>query len=211
VDSASNVQAVLSPDRTRIAFSSNRNGSFDCSMEADGRNARRITTDGGSEGEPAWTPDGTTIVFTSTQPGAGSQLRSVRADGKDARLLTNAPGGNTSPAVSPDGRTIAFVSAREGNQDIYLTDLTGSEARRVTKTDARESSPRFLPSGELVYVSERGGRSKGSRVLRIAPGAAEAAPVLTPSSRSLRSPSRDARPRPTSSVGSQTRGRARPS
>jgi uncharacterized protein YjdB len=179
VDSASNIQAVLSPDRTRIAFSSNRNGSFDLFvMEADGRSARRITTDGGSEGEPAWTPDGTTIVFTSTQPGAGSQLRSVRADGKDARLLTNSPGGNTSPAVSPDGRSIAFVSAREGNQEIYLTDLTGSEPRRITKTDARESSPRFLPSGELVYVSERGGRSKGSRLLRIAPGAAEATPVL---------------------------------
>ena len=179
VDSAANVQAVPSPERTRIAFSSNRHGSYDLFvMEADGKNLRRLTTDGGTEGEPAWTPDGARIVYTSTQPGAGSQLRSVLADGTDARLLTNSPGGNHSPAVSPDGRTIAFVSAREGNQEIYLMDIAGGEARRLTRSDFRESSPRFLPGGDLVFVSERGGRSRGSRVMRIALGGGEAAPVL---------------------------------
>ncbi len=179
VDSAANVYAAISPDRTRIAFSSNRNGSYDLFvMEADGRNVRRITTDGGTEGEPAWTPDGSRIVFTSTQPGAGSQLRSVLADGKDARLLTNAPGGNQAPAVSPDGQTIAFVSAREGNQEIYLMDPSGANVRRVTKTGVRESNPRFLPNGDLLYLSERGGRSKGSRLLRFPAGATEPIPVF---------------------------------
>ncbi|HUF34595.1 MAG TPA: Ig-like domain-containing protein [Gemmatimonadales bacterium] len=179
VDDASNVQAVLSPDRTRIAFSSNRHGSYDLFvMNAGGDSLRRLTADGGTEGEPAWTPDGTRIVFTSTQPGAGSQLRTVLADGKDPRLLTNSPGGNHSPDVSPDGGTIAFVSAREGNQEIYLMDLSGGEARRVTRTEVRESGPRFLPGGGLVYVAERGGRSRGSRVLRVASEGAEAAMVL---------------------------------
>lgn len=179
VDSAANVQPALSPDRTRIAFSSNRNGSYDLFvMDADGRGARRITTDGGSEGEAAWTPDGSRIVYTSTQPGAGAQLRSVQADGKDARLLTNSPGGSHSPDISPDGRTIAFVSARDGNQDIYLMDIAGGEPRRLSRTSGRESSPRFLPSGELVYVAERGGRSKGSRVMRLAPGGGEPVAVF---------------------------------
>ena len=179
VDEASNVQGVPSPDRTRIAFSSNRHGSYDLFlMTADGDSLRRLTTDGGTEGEPAWTPDGTRIVFTSTQPGAGSQLRSVLAAGTDPRLLTNSPGGNHSPDVSPDGRTIAFVSAREGNQDVYLMELSGGEARRVTRTEVRESSPRFLPDGGLVYVAERGGRSRGSRVLRLAAEGAAPAMVL---------------------------------
>ena len=179
VDGSASVQPALSPDRTRIAFSSNRNGSFDLFvMDADGRNVRRITTDGGTEGEPAWTPDGSRIVFTTTQPGAGSQLRSITPDGKDSRLLTNAPGGNQAPDVSPDGRTIVFVSAREGNQDVYLMDISGGEARRVAKTSARESSPHFLPGGDLVFVTERGGKSKGSRVVRLATGAAAPVTVL---------------------------------
>ena len=175
-DVGANVQAVLSPDRTRVAFSSDRNGSFDLFvMDADGRNTRRLTTDGGIEGEPVWTPDGSRIVFTSNQPGAGSQLRSIMPDGKDPRLLTNSPGGNLSPDLSPDGSTIAFVSAREGNQDIYLMDIAGGAARRITKTGARESSPRFLPSGELLYVLERG---RGSRIMRLVPGGRPAAMVL---------------------------------
>ena len=42
--------------------------------------------------------------------------------------------------------------------------IGGGEPRRITKTDRRESLPRFLPSGDLLYVVERGGRSKGSRL-----------------------------------------------
>ena len=179
VDGSMNVQPALSPDRTRIAFSSNRNGSFDLFvMDADGANPRRSTTDAGTEGEPVWTPDGSRILYTTTQPGSGSQLRSITADGKDSRLLTNSPGGNQSPDVSPDGRTVAFVSAREGNQDVYLMDIAAGEARRVGKTPARESSPRFLPNGDLVFVTERGGKSKGSRLARLPAGAAAPVTVL---------------------------------
>ncbi len=173
-DSAQNVQAVLSPDRTRIAFSSDRHGSYDLFvMEADGQNLRRLTSDAGSEGEPVWTPDGKRIVYTSAQPGGGSQLYAIGADGEGARAITDAPGGNHSADVSPDGGRIAFVSARDGNQEVYVMDAAGGEARRITRTGSRESSPRFLPGGELVFVAERG-RSK-SAVLRIAPGDAEAA------------------------------------
>jgi Tol biopolymer transport system component len=44
--------------------------------------------------------------------------------------------------------------------------LDGSNQRRLTKNSVRDSNPRFLPSGEIIYVTERGGKSKGSRVMR---------------------------------------------
>jgi hypothetical protein len=44
--------------------------------------------------------------------------------------------------------------------------LDGGSQRRITKNSVRDSNPRFFPSGELLYVTERGGKSKGSRVLR---------------------------------------------
>jgi Tol biopolymer transport system component len=173
-DSGANVQAALSPDRTRIAFSSDRAGTFDLYvMDADGSHPRRITSRAGSEGEPVWTPDGARIIYTASPGGGLSQLHVVGADGAEDRPLTASPGGNHSPDLSADGRSITFVSARDGSQDIYVMDAAGGEARRITRTGSRESHPHFLPSGELVYVTERGGRSRGSQVMRISPGGTE--------------------------------------
>jgi Tol biopolymer transport system component len=170
VDSVSNIQAALAPDRTKVAFSSNRNGSFDIYvMDADGQNPRRLTTSPGNEGEPTWTPDGARIVYTATT-GTTSQIAIMFADGGDNRLLTIGSGGNHSPSVSGDGRTIAFVSARDGNHAIYTMNLDGSNQRRLIKSSARQTNPRFFRNGDLVYVMERGGGSKGSKVMRLAAG-----------------------------------------
>lgn len=168
------MQAVRSPDRTRIAYSSTKAGSADVYVaDADGRNPRRITTDAGAETEPVWTPDGRRLVYTATPAGGGSQLVSVRADGTDPRPLTSSTGGNSAPDISPDGRRVAFVSTRDGNPEIYEVDIEGGEARRLTKTGDRESIPRFLPGGDLLYVLDKGSKA---RLMRLAAGS-KAAPL----------------------------------
>lgn len=165
-DTAANLQAVWSPDRTRIAFSSNRTGDYDLYvMDADGRNARAVVVGSGTDGEPAWAPDGSRIVFASARGGA-PQLYSVAPDGSDLRGLTTGPGASGSPAFSPDGRTIAFVSSRDGNYEVYLMDADGGRQRRITTTPARELAPRFLPTtGDLAWVVDRGAKG-GSAIVR---------------------------------------------
>ncbi len=166
VDTATNILAAWSPDRTRIAFSSNRAGTFDLYlMDADGRNVRALTQGAGVDGQPAWTPDGARIIFAATQGGAG-EIHSIAADGSDERQLTSGAGGNRDPAVSPDGRTIAFASARDGNFELYLMDADGANVRRLTTTPVREAAPRFFPNGDLAYLVDRAGRSGGSSILR---------------------------------------------
>jgi uncharacterized protein YjdB len=178
VDSATNIQPVLAPDRTRLAFSSNRAGSFDLYvMDADGQRLRRLTASSGNEGEPAWTPDGARLVYTATT-GTTTQIAIIAADGNENRQLTTTSGGNHSPSVSPDGRTVAFVSARSGNHAIYTMNLDGTNQRRLTKGSARETNPRFSRNGDLYYVVERGGGSKGSRVMRVAAGSGNVTQVL---------------------------------
>jgi hypothetical protein len=176
VDSSANTDAVLSPDRTRIAFSSNRGGSYDLwIMDADGHNVRRLTNDPGGEGEPAWTPDGTRLIYTATPKTGPPQLASIRADGADHRALTKMTGGNRAADVSPDGATIAFVSTRDGNPRIYAMALDGSDQRRLTKGSDHETNPRYLPSGDLIFVTEKGG---GSRIHRLPAGTNQPITVL---------------------------------
>jgi uncharacterized protein YjdB len=176
VDGGGNVQGVRSPDRTRIAFSSNRAGSYDLYvMDADGVNPRRITADSGTEGEPVWTPDGRRIIFVATPATGTPQLVSIRPDGTNPVSLTSSSGGNRSPAVSPDGKRVAFVSTRDGNPELYDVGIAGGESRRLTKTSDRESSPRYLPNGDLLFVVDKGG---SARVMRLPAGSAAAMPLL---------------------------------
>lgn len=171
VDTAANIEAVFSPDRSRIAFSSNRGGSFDLHMmDADGTNLTRLTSDPGNESAPAWSADGSRIYFTADRPD-GSQIASIALDGSDLRVLTTSPGGNRAPSVSADGRSVAFASARDGNSEIYRMDADGANQRRVTNDGARDLLPRWLPDGSLVYVSS------GRRVTIMRLGAAGAVPV----------------------------------
>jgi uncharacterized protein YjdB len=180
VDSGVNLDPVLSPDRTRIAFSSNRGsreGNYDLYvMDADGTSIRRLTTARGSDSHPAWTPDGTRLVFASTRNGV-PQIYIMSADSADAapRPLTTSAGGNQDPVVSPDGRTIAFVSIRDGAPRIYRMALDGSGQARAATGVLRETSPGFFPNGDLLFGVERKKGSREWRVMRMPEGAAPVA------------------------------------
>jgi uncharacterized protein YjdB len=163
-DTSTNLHPAYSPDRTRIAFSSNRAGSFDIwVMDADGGDLVRVTSDSGDQSEPVWTPDGKRIVYTTSVHGR-SQIAIVGADGSDPTQLTDTDGGNLAPAVSPDGRLIAFASARDGNYEIYEMDIDGGNVRRITATPQREQAPQFFRNGDLLYASDR--PKGGTQIIR---------------------------------------------
>lgn len=163
-DTSTNLHASYSPDRTRIAFSSNRSGTFDIwVMDADGSALTRVTTGPGAETEPVWTPDGKRIVYTAST-GGQTQIASIGVDGTDPQTLTDTPGGNISPAVSPDGRIIAFASGRGGNYEIFEMGIDGTNIRRITATPQREQAPQFFSNGDLLYATDR--PKGGSRIVR---------------------------------------------
>jgi uncharacterized protein YjdB len=163
-DTGSATDPAFSPDGSRIAFVSQRDGNAEIYvMNADGTGTTRVTNDPLTDGRPAFTPDGQTIVFHSSRTAAKQQIWAVNMDGTGLAQLTR-DSVNSSPSVSPDGQIIAYVSTRNKDGDIWLMGRDGSNQRQFTRTpQQRESEPRFLRDGTLAYLVER---REGSRTVQ---------------------------------------------
>jgi signal transduction histidine kinase len=109
----------------------------------------------GDDLQPAWSPDGRQIAFSSARSG-NFDIYLMRADGGNPVALTSSRGYDEWPAWSPDGRQIAFISDRDGNAEIYLMQTDGSNLRRLTNHPADDWPAAWSPDGQrLVFASNR--------------------------------------------------------
>ncbi|PIR18498.1 MAG: hypothetical protein COV48_07185 [Elusimicrobia bacterium CG11_big_fil_rev_8_21_14_0_20_64_6] len=72
-------------------------------VDITGSQLRQLTHGEGSNEDPAWSPDGRFLAFSSTR-GKRSQIWVMDADGSAPRLMADAPGSSVTPHWSPVGR-----------------------------------------------------------------------------------------------------------
>jgi Tol biopolymer transport system component len=140
------------PDGHHIVFSKRDASQADLFvMNDDGSNLKQITTTPSlDETDPAYSPDGTRLVFESARPGGAVDILTMGADGTNTRVLTGGHGNNLSPAWSPDGKQIVFASDREGTGfGVYRMNADGSAIERLANA-ASDASPRYSPDGRKV-------------------------------------------------------------
>jgi hypothetical protein len=137
----------LSPDGTRLLFTSDRGGSFGIWVaNADGSDPRPLVDTPLLESGPAWSPDGTHVAFEREQaPGAPHDVFVVAADGTGERQVTGDPAHDEGPAWSPDGARLAFTSERDGDSDTWVAAADGTGAANLTASDRYEESPDWQP------------------------------------------------------------------
>ena len=153
-DGAWNTDPAWSPDGTRIAYVSTRDGETDIYvMEVASGAVTRLTHDPSWNGNPTWSPDGEWIMFDSSRDGTNSapdnnfrNLFVVRANGTDLRRVTGAHGYNGAPSWSPDGKRIGFTSNRDDLYHLFVMNIDGSDVRSLA------------PVGHLVRWSADGSR-----------------------------------------------------
>ena len=135
-----------SPDGTKIAFSSGRNGDREIFvMNSDGSNTINLTNYGAAwDDGPIWSPDGEKIAFNSYRDG-NFEIYVMNADGTEPINLTKHEADDGAPAWSPDGTKIVFESYRDGNGEIYIVNADGSNLVRLTNNDANDYSPVWSP------------------------------------------------------------------
>jgi Tol biopolymer transport system component/DNA-binding winged helix-turn-helix (wHTH) protein len=161
----------ISPDGKRIAFHSNRTGSYEIWVCAsDGKNPIQLTHFKGPQGgSPRWSPDGRQIVFDCRLEGP-SDIFVINVDGGAPRRLTTEASEDVVPSWSRDGRWVYFASNRSGTQQVWKIPAEGGTAQQVTQQGGFE--PFESTDGRVLYYHKRGS------IWRVPVGGGEEARVL---------------------------------
>lgn len=149
---------ALSPDGSKIAFQSDRDGSIFqiYTMNIDGSDLVRLTSGTANVGSPSWSPDGSMITFSSESDDT-LEIFVMQADGSEQTRLTDNTDNDFCSSWSPDGSKIIFTSSRDGNDQIYIMNVDGTDQTRLTESSNYEEFPVFSPDGsKIAYVSNPG-------------------------------------------------------
>ena len=157
-----NMQGVFSPDGTRIAFSSNRDGNTEIYvMNVDGSGIRRLTNHPAADAVPTWSPTGTQIAFTSDRSGTPQIYIMSAADGSNLRKITSESYADRASWSPGPWNEVAYASRSGAGYDIKVFDLSSGETRALTFGEGSNESPAFSPNGRhIAFMSTRKGNSQ---------------------------------------------------
>lgn len=129
-------------------------------------------------GTPVPSPDGRWVVVSVAEPAYDEKdeitdLWLVAGDGSvPARRLTTGKGPEGGASWSPDGSRLAFTAKRDADDvaQIYVMEMAGGEARRLTQSPLAVRTPKWSPDGKwLLYQSgvHRGATNEASNRQRV--------------------------------------------
>src|SRR5580658_6050291 len=146
---------------TKIFFVSARTGTKEIwMMDYDGQNQHIVTKLGTTSLSPRISPDNTRLAFSSI----GKEGWAIRMYSLELGRMVAFPGGtaggsNFSPSWSGDGSKVAFSSSRSGDPEIWVSDSSGGNLRKLTAFRGPDVAPTWNPktNSQIAWVSGRTG------------------------------------------------------
>ena len=171
------IGATLSPDETKIAFDSDRTGTFEIwTSNKDGSDLVRLTTlQIDQTGSPRWSPDGKNIAFDSRVKGRGG-IFVVALDRSSPRPIAIDDFDNSVPSWSADGKWVYYTSKHGDSIQIWKTPSSGGQPVQVTT--AIGNRPFETADGRALYFL---GSPRGDEIWekRLPDGAERRVPEIT--------------------------------
>lgn len=166
-DEESAMSPAWHPDGRHIAYSTMSDaGSRIHIRNIETGEVRRLAADRGSTDiTPIFSPDGRSIVYSSAVAEGSDLVLAPAFTVGSSRRITISRGAqiSVSPTFSPDGRRIAYTSDRAGHNEVYISDVDGTNAELLTPfafgDQYYRASPDWSPDGRSVaFMSQIDGR-----------------------------------------------------
>jgi len=140
--------------------------------KTDGSDLRQLTDNGAYNAEATVSPDGKTIIFTSTRD-ADIDLYTMDVNGGNVRRITSRIGYDGGAFFSPDGTRIVWRAGypatpadtadyqrllqnrlvRPGRVELWIANADGSDAHQITRLGGANFAPYFHPDGKRIIFS----------------------------------------------------------
>ncbi len=169
----------ISPAGQRVVFCGSPKGAAEGDhdiwvVNVDGTGLAQLTkTPGEDDCNPAWSPDGSKVLFTSNR-GGSPEVWVMDAAGQGAKQVTTGQGaGLEPPDWSPDGSSIAFIA-----QDaVWVSGVDGSAPRRLTQAPGTDQAPAWSPKGNEIVYRHLDGETGSLRIVSVGSGQSRAVPI----------------------------------
>jgi Tol biopolymer transport system component len=174
-DTEASALATAAAERQAVAFVSTRSGRAQIyTMNSDGSDPVRLTSEPYDDYYPSWSPDGTRIAFYVHLSWQSWALVVMNADGSGRRQITQGTGCAAcafAPYWSPDGTRIGFTiepnprpTCEIKSTELGVINADGTECRWLTANTWNDLFCGWSPDGAtILYVSNREGHDQVHR------------------------------------------------
>ncbi len=146
---------AFSPDGTRIAFVSNKDGSariYVMDVPAPGISlkdikAKLLTKCNKESSAPAWSPDGTKLAYCSMVKGV-RQIWVYDFTTKEEKQLTQGPNNKENPTWAPNSLHLAFNTSDTGSCELFMINLNQPNAIKISSGAGEKRFPSWEPRSE---------------------------------------------------------------